>query len=298
MAPEPRAHAVSERIDVAVDAQHLLARFLTGGDRVARMCGIDEHEVEVLEPRFLVVDHRIRRRRHRAVFANGDTLRAERAEMQPDRRRARSAVKDKAHRARRRVRVREKIGRSEKGRFGLAALFVQAAGRHRHECRDRRVFHRAAIQHNARFALERVLGEQLVDLFSESLLCFFSGRSGWRWFAHEQKESDVFCNDEGMPAPQGLESSRTGVQRPSRGVEVFRDWPPGSTGNTHETEPGQAILMLELRILCRLPTEEIRMAEPIHQEVTIDAVPADVYAALTEATRFAEVTAAPASMEA
>jgi len=40
------------------------------------------------------------------------------------------------------------------------------------------------------------------------------------------------------------------------------------------------------------------MAEPIHQEVTIDAVPADVYAALTEATRFAEVTAAPASMEA
>ena len=56
--------------------------------------------------------------------------------------------------------------------------------------------------------------------------------------------------------------------------------------------------MLELRILCRLPTEEIRMAEPIHQEVTIDAVPADVYAALTEATRFAEVTAAPASMEA
>ena len=40
------------------------------------------------------------------------------------------------------------------------------------------------------------------------------------------------------------------------------------------------------------------MAEPIHQEVTIDAAPADVYAALTEAARFAEVTAAPASMEA
>ena len=47
-----------------------------------------------------------------------------------------------------------------------------------------------------------------------------------------------------------------------------------------------------------LPTEEVRMAEPIHQEVTIDAAPADVYAALTEAARFAEVTAAPASMEA
>jgi activator of HSP90 ATPase len=40
------------------------------------------------------------------------------------------------------------------------------------------------------------------------------------------------------------------------------------------------------------------MAEPIHQEVTINATPAKVYAALTEAARFAEVTAAPASMEA
>jgi activator of HSP90 ATPase len=40
------------------------------------------------------------------------------------------------------------------------------------------------------------------------------------------------------------------------------------------------------------------MAEPIHQEVTLDAAPAKVYAALTEAARFAEVTAAPATMEA
>ena len=40
------------------------------------------------------------------------------------------------------------------------------------------------------------------------------------------------------------------------------------------------------------------MAESIHQEVTISAAPAAVYAALTEASRFAEVTAAPASMEA
>jgi activator of HSP90 ATPase len=40
------------------------------------------------------------------------------------------------------------------------------------------------------------------------------------------------------------------------------------------------------------------MTEPIHQEVTINAAPAKVYAALTEAARFAEATAAPASMEA
>ena len=39
------------------------------------------------------------------------------------------------------------------------------------------------------------------------------------------------------------------------------------------------------------------MAESIHQEITINAAPAQIYAALTQAARFAEVTAAPASME-
>jgi hypothetical protein len=104
--------------------------------------------------------------------------------MQPDRGRAGPAVKDEAHRARFRVRVGKKIGRGEHGRFRLAALLVQAAGRYRHKRRDRAVFHRAAIQHDARFALARILGEQLVDLFAQSLLCLFSRRRGGRRFAH------------------------------------------------------------------------------------------------------------------
>jgi activator of HSP90 ATPase len=43
---------------------------------------------------------------------------------------------------------------------------------------------------------------------------------------------------------------------------------------------------------------EENMAEPIHQQVSIAAAPAEVYAALTEAARFAELSAAPASLDA
>jgi activator of HSP90 ATPase len=39
------------------------------------------------------------------------------------------------------------------------------------------------------------------------------------------------------------------------------------------------------------------MTDPIHQEVALNAAPAKVYAALTEAARFAQVTGAPATME-
>ncbi len=50
MADEPDADALDERVDIAVDAQHLLACLLAGRDRVAGVRRVDEDEIEVLEP--------------------------------------------------------------------------------------------------------------------------------------------------------------------------------------------------------------------------------------------------------
>ena len=106
MASEPRANAFGQRVDVAIDAQHLLARVFARGDRIAGVRRIDEYEIEMLEPRFRIVGDEIGRLRHRAVIANDDTLGSERAEVQPDRRGARSAVEDETDR----TGVRRRIG--------------------------------------------------------------------------------------------------------------------------------------------------------------------------------------------
>ena len=50
MTTKPRAHAFSERIDIPVDAQHLLSRIFARGNRIAGMRRIDENEIEMLEP--------------------------------------------------------------------------------------------------------------------------------------------------------------------------------------------------------------------------------------------------------
>ena len=162
--------------------QHFLARLFRRGDRVAGVRRIDEHEVEVLEPGLGIVRHRVGRRRHRPVLADDDTLRPQRAQMQPDRRRARAAVEDEAHRPRSRVGVGEEIGGREDRRFGIAALVVDAAGRHRDERGDRAVVERLAIERDARFALVRRCREQLVDLVAQAFFrVVVGGRRGW-WF--------------------------------------------------------------------------------------------------------------------
>src|ERR1700751_887310 len=47
---EPGTDALGERVDVAVHAQHLLARLLAHRHRVTGVRRIHEHEVEMLEP--------------------------------------------------------------------------------------------------------------------------------------------------------------------------------------------------------------------------------------------------------
>src|SRR5439155_5046281 len=74
----------------------------------------------------------------------------------------------------------------ENGGFGLAALVVKTTGAHRNEIGDRTVLHRAAIQCNARLALARGGGKQLVDLVTQALFCFVTlGRCCG--FAHDVK---------------------------------------------------------------------------------------------------------------
>ncbi len=62
------------------------------GAAVARPDGIDEDEVGLREPRVLVVDERVRGRRHHAVVLHLHALRPEGAEVQPHGRGARAAV--------------------------------------------------------------------------------------------------------------------------------------------------------------------------------------------------------------
>ena len=128
---------------------------------------IDEHEIEVLEPRFGIVGDEIRRLRHRAVVANDDPLGPERAEVQPDRRGARSAVEDETDRTGVRRRIGQEIRRREDRRLGIAALVVQSASRHGNELRDRTILERAAVLHDAAFALARIARKKLVDFFAQ-----------------------------------------------------------------------------------------------------------------------------------
>ena len=99
VARQPDAHHLGQRGDVAVDREHLLARLGARRRRPAGVRRIDEDQVEVLEPAVRVVGDGVRRHRHAAVVGRDDALRAERAEVQPDRRRARAAVEGEAHRA-------------------------------------------------------------------------------------------------------------------------------------------------------------------------------------------------------
>ena len=98
VARQPEPHDLGQRLDIAIHRQHLLARGLAGGDGPAGVRRVDEDEVEVFEPAVRVVGHGIGRGGHAAVVRHHHALRAEGAQVQPDRRRARPAVEGKAHR--------------------------------------------------------------------------------------------------------------------------------------------------------------------------------------------------------
>ena len=76
VARQPLADHFREAGHVAVHRQHLLARVVARGDRVAGVRRIDEHEVEMLEPAERVVLDLIRRRQHRAVVADAQAASA------------------------------------------------------------------------------------------------------------------------------------------------------------------------------------------------------------------------------
>jgi hypothetical protein len=172
VARQPLADHVAQAGDVAVDRQHLLARVVARGDRVAGVRRIDEHEVEVLEPAERVVLHLVGRRQHGAVVADAQALRAHRAQLQPDRGRARAAVEREAHRARLGVAglALELVGRREHRGLGLAALVGLGRVDDRDEGALDLVVQLLAAQLDRAGAALRRGGQQLLDRIALRLL--------------------------------------------------------------------------------------------------------------------------------
>ena len=97
VAHQPKAHHLGEHSDVAVGGQGFLARRLAGGERPAGVRRVDEHEVEVLQARTAGCPPRWKRAgAHACVVGHHHALRAQRAELQPHRGRAGSAVEGEA----------------------------------------------------------------------------------------------------------------------------------------------------------------------------------------------------------
>ncbi len=76
---------------------------------------------------------------------------------------------------------------------------------------------------------------------------------------------------------KGCRQQHDAAAHPTRPLEEYR--PAVSTGRR------KLSCALEPAHPAYAARREVRMVEPIHQEVAIDAAPADVYAALTEASR-------------
>jgi hypothetical protein len=124
--------------------------------------GIDEDEVEMGEPGVRVVHHRMRRRGGARIVGHDHALGAERAQVQPDRGRARSAVEGKTHRAPRRLGALQQVVGGHHRRLGRCS--VRALGGHRQEGgADRIVQARAVGEHDAARAAGGLQCQQLVD---------------------------------------------------------------------------------------------------------------------------------------
>ena len=118
------------------------------------------------------------RRGHRAVVVDHDATRAQGAQVEEHRRGAGAAVEREAYGPRAGVGILEQVGGGPDRGFGLAALLVQAAGRHRNECGHRAVRQGTAAERDAAFARARTLREQLLDLVAQALLVLVGGGGG------------------------------------------------------------------------------------------------------------------------
>ena len=90
---------LADGLDVAVEIPELESQLGLRRPAVAGADRVDEDEVGAIEPRLLVVDQRERRRRHPAVVEHADATGPKRAEVQPDRRGAGTAVEREHQRA-------------------------------------------------------------------------------------------------------------------------------------------------------------------------------------------------------
>ena len=124
----------------------------------------------MLEPGMRVVADRIGRQRHRAVVVDLHPFRTERAQVQPDRGRARPAVEGEADRAPARLGALELVGNGEDGGLGLAARVGEDRAGDRHELERGRIGHRLAAEPHLPFALDRRPGQELFDQLAAPLL--------------------------------------------------------------------------------------------------------------------------------
>ena len=93
---------LGEGIDVLVDPVERLFLVLAGDPAEPGARRVDEHQVAGIEQALVVVDDLIRRGRGMRSSAVDDAPRAERAHVQPHRRRARPAVEEEGDRSARR----------------------------------------------------------------------------------------------------------------------------------------------------------------------------------------------------
>src|SRR6185437_8478743 len=88
-----------ERGGVDVDAVELLLLVLAGDAAEAGAGRVDEDEIAGVEERVGIVDHLVRRRRGVRIVAGHDTLGPKGAHVQPDGRRAGTAIEQEGYRA-------------------------------------------------------------------------------------------------------------------------------------------------------------------------------------------------------
>ena len=120
-----------------------------------------------------------------------------------------------------RVGVVEEVRRREHRRFGLAALVVDAAGRHRDEAATALYLSVRPSSVMRRFALARLGREQRVDLLAQLLLrVVVGGRRGWWWFGigHGRRESQGRGANASSRFPGCPREATTEIQR--RGLSL------------------------------------------------------------------------------
>ena len=194
---------------------------------------VDEDKVEVLEPAVRVVGHGERRRRHSGVVGHHDALRAERAEMRPDGRRARTAVEGEAHGTRVRDGAFQNIAGRHHGSLWLAEHSIETLVDDRHEGRVDAVVERPGAQRDAAAALAGSLRDELVDALAHLLVGFLGIAVGLRRVGHEvscegrdrasggeerSKEAPAHAAAVGDEADRPLHPTSLASRAPSRSV--------------------------------------------------------------------------------